>query len=78
MLIAAELYTHNITKAADLLLSHLTGSLLSGNRAKREQNLAEIEAMSLGTAGTGDLLDEELTGLSAWLAEEGFCVTIQS
>ena len=71
------LYVHVHThRAAELLLSHLRGSLLSGNRAKRERNLAEREAMSPGTSGTGDLLDDELTALSAaWLAEGGFCET---
>ena len=67
---------YKIHRAAELLLSHLRGSLLSGNRAKRERNSVEREAMSLGTVGTGDLLDDELTALSAaWLAVGGFCVT---
>ena len=67
---------YKIHRAAKLLLSHLRGSLLSGNRAKRERNSVEREAMSLGTVGTGDLLDDELTALSAaWLAVGGFCVT---
>ena len=69
------MYVHVHThRAAKLLLSYLRGSLLSGNRAKRERNSIEREAMSPGISGTGDLLDDELTALSAaWLAEGGFC-----
>jgi hypothetical protein len=71
------LYMHTLKthRATELLLSHLRGNFLSGNRAKRERNSADRAAMSPGSAGTGDLLDDELTALSAWLAEGGFCVT---
>ena len=46
-------------------LSHLTGSLLSGKRAKRERNSTDRAVMSPEAAGTGgDFHEEELARVS--------------